>query len=312
MSVPNLSWLFYKDYYAGFRFWKNDDKEGNKGPISSFFKKKNDKIIKSVLPELPVNGNKEINLVTTYPGLIVGTGYTHETKNEGEFKIGFHFDYTYGVPVIPGSSVKGLIRSAFPQFKRNKKKIWERDTEERDTEIKREKARYIGSKLLNWKEEGEALLDKVHELEQHLFEGLNIMESVKEDKAIYYSVYKRDIFYDAFPTAILQGDNKSFLGTDAITPHGDNPLQNPVPLPFVKILPGVMIRFGFNLVAADCHLLTAEKRKELYEKILLEFGAGAKTNVGYGQFETTHQFTSRAVNKGIIRDLPKMPPPRFK
>ena len=43
----------------------------------------------------------------------MGVGYQHETGAMGEAKIGFYFDYTTGLPCLSGSSVKGIIRSAF-------------------------------------------------------------------------------------------------------------------------------------------------------------------------------------------------------
>jgi len=253
---------------------------------------------------VPESGKDEIKLVTTYPGLIMGTGYSHETGNDGEFKIGLHFDFSYGIPVLPGSSIKGILRSAFPQFKPDPKNNGKRNKAETDTEIKNEKARYIGQRLLGWKEEEENLFDRVHELEQHIFEGLDLIES-SENNPVYHSTYKRDVFFDAFPIAVLSGEKQLFLGTDAITPHRDGPLKNPTPLPFLKILPGVLIRFGFNLAATEFHSVTADQRKKLYEKILMDFGTGAKTNVGYGQFETYPEFLRRNIKKGTDRTMNK-------
>jgi CRISPR-associated protein Cmr6 len=73
------------------------------------------------------------------------------------------------------------------------------------------------------------------------------------------------------------------LGLDYITPHKDGPLKNPTPLPFLKILPGVTVNFQFQL--HDGYYLKAKGKLELFRKILLDFGVGAKTNVGYGQFQ---------------------------
>ncbi|MBK8110496.1 MAG: hypothetical protein IPK46_09285 [Saprospiraceae bacterium] len=67
-----------------------------------------------------------IPLQTTYPGLLIGSGYTHEfdfpeedDKKEA-FKIGFFFDHITGLPCIPGHSVKGVLRSAFPNHEKEK------------------------------------------------------------------------------------------------------------------------------------------------------------------------------------------------
>ena len=60
-------------------------------------------------------------LKTTYPGLLMGLGNTHaagvgvdeKEKDGAEIKLGFTLDYVTGLPVIPGSTVKGVLRSAF-------------------------------------------------------------------------------------------------------------------------------------------------------------------------------------------------------
>jgi len=57
--------------------------------------------------------NKTLELVTTYPGLLIGSGYDHEAGLFGVLKLGFFFDHATGLPIIPGSSVKGVLRSVF-------------------------------------------------------------------------------------------------------------------------------------------------------------------------------------------------------
>ena len=62
-------------------------------------------------------------LRTVYPGLLIGIGNTHKANNietgsgnektGAEIKLGFTLDYVTGLPVIPGSTVKGVLRSAF-------------------------------------------------------------------------------------------------------------------------------------------------------------------------------------------------------
>ena len=56
----------------------------------------------------------KISFKTTYPGLAVGLGYIHESDEIEDYKMGMSFDHTTGVPYIPGSSVKGTLRSVFP------------------------------------------------------------------------------------------------------------------------------------------------------------------------------------------------------
>ena len=118
----NNSLLFYREYF-------NADADG--------IRLINKQINKSTVVEIKqiIEGNKNIlNLKTIYPGLLIGSGYGHDFKGDVEndkkeqeneaFKIGFYFDFTTGMPVIPGPSIKGAIRSCFPQRSVKTKKPW--------------------------------------------------------------------------------------------------------------------------------------------------------------------------------------------
>lgn len=63
----------------------------------------------------PVPGKKpqRIELKTVYPGLLIGVGYPHEMGGKGDLSLGISLDYVTGAPYLPGSSVKGILRSAF-------------------------------------------------------------------------------------------------------------------------------------------------------------------------------------------------------
>lgn len=93
----------------------------------------------------------------------------------------------------------------------------------------------------------------------------------------------RCVFYDA----MISGYNneKGILGLDYITPHL-NPLRNPNPIQFMKVLPEVQFRFQFR-IPDKIVLKSGEVSKDnilaLFKTILMEIGIGAKTNVGYGQ-----------------------------
>jgi len=57
----------------------------------------------------------------------------------------------------------------------------------------------------------------------------------------------------------------------------------------LKVGPGVTFTFQFKLFDYKDNnnnvLLTADNIKEVFKKILIDFGVGAKRNVGYGQFK---------------------------
>ena len=187
-----------------------------------------------VIENAAADTENEIRLKLDYPGLVTGVGITHEALISGEFKLGFHFDYTYGMPVIYGSTVKGVLRSYF-------------------------------------REEYSGTLD-VDEVIKDIFEG--------ECNGVPKSIYDRDIFFDAI---IVEASNTGhFLASDSITPHNKGELKNPIPLTFLKIAPGCTILFRFKLRDS---LITAHDKKSIFTSILLKYGIGAKTNVGYGQFQ---------------------------
>lgn len=311
--MANLSWQYYKGYYDGFNRW-TDPKAKTDASVEKFFNGKNKLITDAELSVLPDAGSIHFELETIYPGLLTGSGYAHGAGYIGETKIGFHFDHTTGMPVIPGSSVKGTLRSVFPQFETDKKSPWLIKNINNESEKNKAKARYIGKDLLNWQEEDDSLFSLVHQLEQHIFEGLNVFASADRKNCVYYSLHERDIFYDAFPVKGGGKNGKKILGMDAITPHGDNPLKNPVPLPFVKILPGVTIKFNFSLGAPPFLGIGADERRVLFGKILVNAGVGAKTNVGYGQFKDKQFMTmKRQIELGMptLESIPVPPKPIF-
>lgn len=257
----NLGYYFNRMYYQpegnhSLDFLNLDNNE-------AFFKEKNAKITSCGLPAtlLPVLGNTQINLKTTYPGLAVGLGYGHGVKAKGEFKLGFSFDYTTGLPVVPGSTVKGMLRSAFPNRKLHK------NTPDR---LKQAKDDYLMGVLETVGVAVEGF--SVDDLEREIFQG-----SALGNEEELLPVAKRDTFFDAI-IAKANTQNKIF-GDDSITPH-PHPLKNPIPLLFMKVMPNVTFRFDFALHDG---LISAEHKTALFRLLLLDFGIGAKTNVGYGQ-----------------------------
>jgi CRISPR-associated protein Cmr6 len=256
----NTGLFFNKHYFKDLNFsgdFKNND--SNIRDLES----KNKKIFETVLNNsYPIClGTHQIKLTTIYPGLFLGSGYAHESGVLGELKLGFFFDYATGLPILPGSSVKGILRAAF-----------EKATKQYNPENKKHKASEYIQELLKVIDNKEWLLGEVYNLEQIIFEG--------EKNS---SVYNRDIFFDAHP--IGKAIAGKFLANDYITPH-DKPLKNPIPLQFLKILPNVQFQFNFKLTDNG---LNADIKKELFKQILLDLGIGAKTNVGYGQFELVEE-----------------------
>ncbi|ABR54023.1 CRISPR-associated RAMP protein, Cmr6 family [Methanococcus vannielii SB] len=217
---------------------------------------------------------------TTYPGLLVGSGLNHEVGAD-EFKLGFSFDYTSGLPVIPGSSVKGVLRSAFPN-------------DEKDP-----KFQYIKDKLATFGVNSEDI--NVLELKKEIFDGI---KEENGDKNIRFN--ERDIFFDAVLTD--NNNDKHIFGEDYITPHSD-PLKNPIPVKFLKILPEIEFEFRFLLNDSKVNdKITANVKKELFKQILCDLGVGAKTNVGYGNLISTN-LSSKNLDKKTEKSADKKTAP---
>lgn len=309
----NLGYIFYHSLYKV---------ENDKLIINTTEKKKlTDRRIKDNDIALFVSNKQEnnISIYTTYPGFITGTGMTHGIKDEDDdFSIGSYFDHTAGIPVLTGSSVKGVLRSVFPTLKvkqNDGKYIFSySDKQGGGTEINKVKAMWIyalleelnktnfnSTKFLNEhtnpieipkaENKEQEILEDIYKITMEIFEGVkDYKANTPKDK--FLSIYNRDIFNDAFPKESFHTD-KRFMGIDYITPHyrdheksyEENMLLNPIPLPFLKVLPNIAFQFNFDLKDSKVYpALEAAKKELLFKKILLTIGVGAKTNVGYGQF----------------------------
>ncbi|MBR6175543.1 MAG: type III-B CRISPR module RAMP protein Cmr6 [Bacteroidales bacterium] len=230
------------------------------------------KIINEVSP-----ADERFTLQISYPGLVTGIGINHEAKIEGEFKLGVHFDWTHGMPVVYGSSVKGVLRSWFMDvYETSDKKYYECGIDAGDLMMNIFEGAYDRDIDAEKKRYGKDWEDKVTDPGKRIYKS-------------HESIYKRDIFFDA---VIVKADKKGrILASDSITPHGgenhDNPLLNPKPITFMKIASGCTMELRFKLMPSDINgkTFTAAQKKTLFEEILKTVGVGAKTNVGYGQLK---------------------------
>ena len=252
MSRQNLGWIYYKEMYA-------------KGNDSEHIQKSFDDLLKVNAKDESLELLQSFTLKTTYPGLIIGSGYTHGISNDEDSKMGFYFDFTSGLPTLPGSSIKGVLRSLFGC---GKKALY-----------KEQKHTFIRTLLK--KEQ----LD-VEKLAEEIFEG------TKDTKPM--SIYERDKFYEAR----IINTSGSILQEDYITPHKEA-LKNPVPLKIIKVRGGTTFEFSFELHDSDINgvKVSADEKLALFFELLQYHGMGAKTNVGYGQFEAKESAKLKAERK---------------
>lgn len=111
-TINNIGKLFYKDYYKELEYdYVFGSGKADLGNI-------NKRIKSSALVEIKNPACENVFSATIlYPGLVTGTGLVHDSKNiEGGYNLGLHFDYTWGMPVVYGSSVKGVLRQYFEEF----------------------------------------------------------------------------------------------------------------------------------------------------------------------------------------------------
>ena len=290
----NLGLFFQRGYYEDLTADILTDSTKEKKNQTKYFDDRNSELKESskrvILKESAISDTLSFKLQTVYPGLVTGIGMAHATGMEGEGKLGMTFDYTSGLPYIPGSSVKGLLRSMFPILPPNKPL---NKVDEKTKELMPQKCQYIcniwNKKItVRWNEQRRSNpnLQPLPELEETdvkdlakiIFEG-QIGES-------HLSIYDRDMFFDA-----QIGDydkEKGILDFDYITPHKEA-LKNPTPIKFMKILPSVTFIFEFKLhnnKLKSGKVILANAKKMLFQEILTTVGIGAKTNVGYGQLKT--------------------------
>lgn len=276
----NMGWLFYRNYYRDYEknyriavqyhYKVRENKLSEKPRVRNKQELilqyvRNPYLLNTQLASmLPGNervkqalGNefRSLKLVTQYPGLLIGMGLNHGTPIKNDLKCGFQFDYTTGLPVIPGSSVKGVLRSYFPRL----------DAKDDNVDYNKLRCTYIRSVLEMQDPELGKLSDK---------DIINLTQQIFAPKCGL-----GDVFMDAIITG---GPSGRFMADDYITPHYKNLYKDPVPIQFIKILPGVEFTFFFRLSPFSIGNVDIDKLS-LFKRILQDVGIGAKTNVGYGR-----------------------------
>ncbi len=260
----NLNYVFWVDY--------DKDLYLREQPADSW-KEKNreltEKTWKAGRTEIPLQ-DQSFCLKVLYPGLMAGTGYHHESSLKGgddsEISAGFSLDYVTGLPYLPGSSIKGTLRSAFLE------------NEDYVAELLSQAARERFS------------AEQVRGLEQAVFGGRHPYDRRKA-AAREKRDRGQDCFLDAFPVRADRANR--LLGIETLASHRseDPALQGLTKITlfrFLKVVPGVVFQFRFRLEdteLGDGSRVTAKQKLCLFKSLLLDLGTGAKTNAGYGAWE---------------------------
>ncbi|MCL5029285.1 MAG: type III-B CRISPR module RAMP protein Cmr6, partial [Bacteroidetes bacterium] len=216
---------------------------------------------------------------TVYPGMLIGAGYSHYAiKSEGEdsdYQLGFFFDHTLGIPIIPGSSVKGVLKNVFPMPGKDRTAkldyVYDLVRKENDKVSKE----YL---LENWEE----IFFKNDNVFFHAFPVKREKDNKSKDE---YDEAKKQ--FQVVAAKLKYKISQRILVEDAITPHPKDIFKEPIPLKFIKVPAEVTFEFQFRIndYNRDSIHLIPEKIGNVFKKILIEFGICAKRNVGYGHFK---------------------------
>ena len=191
--------------------------------------------------------------------LITGIGQTHPNE------VGMTFDHTLGIPYIPASSIKGVVR-----FSHTLGLLGDLSSKHHD-EIKKNKnnEEYF---------DDEAGWTNISEI---FGKGGN-----KDNESNMGNI----IFLDAYPESVPN------LSVDIMNPHygeyysddtGKTPpadYLNPIPIKFLTVAKGTKFIFRYMINKAKSSELM-KPAKAAIKKALTEEGIGAKTAVGYGLFK---------------------------
>jgi CRISPR-associated protein Cmr6 len=256
-----------------FYFYKNDYNQKNNTGHSfqiqpNFDKDLIDYVVeqqKSLLPK--ANLENQIFEASIEWRLAIGLG------NESVYETSISLHYLYGIPYIPASSIKGIVRSWIVQSLYGV----EADSEARAFSENENLCRLLGCP------------------EKITFP--NKQDKKKTDsKSTFYKKEKQGeiIFFDAFPTSVPK------LEVDILNSHypdyyNDNPkkekptvhptdTQSPNPVNFLTV---TGCKFQFMVHAKDQNALSTIKIEEKtiiewLKEALENYGIGAKTAVGYG------------------------------
>jgi len=235
------------------------------------------------LPKVESYAIEKFRLKTAYR-LVIGAGYPSFIEN------GFLFHHVYGIPYIPGETLKGLARAVFIlsvaeaiKGKFDPSKIEEGLSEEAEKEIS---------------EEAKDILHQIPKKINIILDDYTIENPVETFRKIFGSKKRRGqvIFFDAYPVDFNPSEH---FEADIMNSHYGEYYQsgkeapadwlNPNPIHFLALKEGIVFEFSLGLAPLEPmedneeKLLLATARR-LLEVGLENFGVGSKKRKGYGWF----------------------------
>jgi CRISPR-associated protein Cmr6 len=236
-------------------------------------------------PELDCVIQESFKLKTAYR-LVIGAGYPSFIEN------GFLFHHVYGIPYIPGETLKGLARAVFilsvaeaVKGKFDPSKIEEGLSEEVEKEIS---------------EEVKGIIHQIPDRINIILDNYIIENPVETFRKIFGSKKRRGqvIFFDAYPVDFNPSEH---FEADIMNPHYGEYYQSqsekeapadwlsPKPIHFLALKEGIVFEFSLGLAPLEPmedneEKLLLETARRLLKVGLENFGVGNKKRKGYGWF----------------------------
>jgi CRISPR-associated protein Cmr6 len=217
---------------------------------------------------------ENFRLKTAYR-LVIGAGYPSFIEN------GFLFHHVYGIPYIPGETLKGLARTVFIL-----------------SVAEAIKGKFDPSKIEEeLSEEAEGIFHQIPDKINIILDDYTIENPVETFRKIFGSKKRRGqvIFFDAYPVEFKPSEH---FEADIMNSHYGDYYQSgkapadwlsPNPIHFLALKEGIVFEFSLGLAPLEPmeddeeKLLLTTARKLL--KVGLEnFGVGNKKRKGYGWF----------------------------
>jgi CRISPR-associated protein Cmr6 len=237
------------------------------------FKKK---IRKEPIPLPKVEGYaiEKFRLKTAYR-LVIGAGYPSFIEN------GFLFHHVYGIPYIPGETLKGLARAVFI--------LSVAEAIKGETKLSK-----IEEGL---SEEAEGISYQIPEKINIILDNYTIENPVETFRRIFGSKERRGqvIFFDAYPVDFNPSEH---FEADIMNSHYGDYYQSgkapadwlsPNPIHFLALKEGIDFEFSLGLAPLEPmedneEKLLLETARKLLKIGLENFGVGNKKRKGYGWF----------------------------
>jgi CRISPR-associated RAMP protein, Cmr6 family len=233
-------------------------------------------------PKVESYAIEKFRLKTAYR-LVIGAGYPSFIEN------GFLFHHVYGIPYIPGETLKGLARAVFilsvveaMKGKFDPSKIEEVLSEEAEKEIS---------------EEAKGILHQIPDRVNVVLDNYTIENPVETFRKIFGSKKRRGqvIFFDAYPVDFNPSEH---FEADIMNSHYGDYYQSgkapadwlsPNPIHFLALKEGIIFEFSLGLAPLEPmedneEKLLLETARRLLEVGLKNFGVGNKKRKGYGWF----------------------------